>query len=469
MLLFFIISYNFFINDFNDLESKQNENNINTVLNVINNNLKSIENIVNDYSKWDDSYDFSYDGNKEYIYENFREGTNTLQDLDLDFILYITNDNKILFSKYENQSLSKNKQSFETQLLDSIDKEKAFHKLYRFQDTVLYFVKSEILKSDFSGTSNGWIFSGKVMSNDELNSITKAFINVSFSFSQSPIHKHHNNLSHLDNIHIDTMLGKNIINYIQFFNKDDSFIFTIQTESIRSITNKGKKTIFIFNIMIGFFVFLILFIIYKNQHRMEKYNKLLEHQVNKRTDQLTSTLRKLKNKNRELYGLANIDTLTKIKNRRSFFMQSEKLLTKSIEKNLDFTVMMIDIDHFKKVNDSYGHSIGDKVLIEFCQTVNRIIDNTAIFGRLGGEEFAITFYNQPFEKVETTAEAIRKACEESIINIENKSIRFTVSIGISSKDNLDSIDEILNHADSFLYKAKESGRNRIIRRTPHTV
>ena len=143
-------------------------------------------------------------------------------------------------------------------------------------------------------------------------------------------------------------------------------IFSIITKNERKLVNNGEKTIFIFNIVVAFAIFAICFFVYKNQIILSKYNRLLELKVNRRTNQLTKTLRKLKTKNKELYTLANIDSLTKIRNRRSYFIESETLLKKSISGNKTFCILMIDIDYFKKINDTYGHAAGDKVLIEFC-------------------------------------------------------------------------------------------------------
>ena len=125
---------------------------------------------------------------------------------------------------------------------------------------------------------------------------------------------------------------------------------------------------------------------------------------------------------------------------------------------------MIDLDYFKLINDKYGHAIGDKVLIEFCFIVNSIIDDGIIFGRIGGEEFCITFFDKDIEIVENIAEKIRNNCANKQIILENNEIlNFTISMGLSCRDNFDDIDKILQKSDELLYEAKETGRNRLIR------
>ena len=106
--IIFFVSFKFFLNDFVLLENKQNQTNIHTFLNSINKNIESLRNTTNDYSKWDDSYEFMKNNNPEYIYENFREGSQTLSELNLSAILYVTLENTIQFSEYNNSYLKSN-------------------------------------------------------------------------------------------------------------------------------------------------------------------------------------------------------------------------------------------------------------------------------------------------------------------------------------------------------------------------
>ena len=230
------------------------------------------------------------------------------------------------------------------------------------------------------------------------------------------------------------------------------------------MVNNAKKTIYTFNFIVSIVLFLVFYFIYKNQYLIQTRNDVLNKEVTRRTRQLDKAFRKLKDKNKELYSLAHIDSLTKIRNRRSFFIESEELLNSAIKNDKNLCVLMIDLDHFKSINDKYGHSIGDKVLIEFCLIVNSIIDEKAIFGRIGGEEFCITFFNKDIESVENIAEKIRNNCANKQIILENNEIlNFTISMGLSCRDNFDNIDKILQKSDELLYEAKKTGRNRLIR------
>jgi len=269
-----------------------------------------------------------------------------------------------------------------------------------------------------------------------------------------------------DRIKVDvkvTLDEEFIKNELQIFDIEGASILSLMATNKRDIVHKGKNTIIIFNFVISVFLFIIFFIMYKNQKLLEHYNKLLELKVNRRTTQLTKSFKKLQTKNKELNRLANKDFLTNINNRRSYFLKSKIALKQAIEKKMPFCILLMDIDNFKLVNDTYGHAVGDQVLIEFSKIVQSIIPESSIFGRIGGEEFCITFDNKDIEVSYRFAENIRRCCEEYIIRIGEGEIKFTVSFGLKEREGCDTIDEILFYADEFLYKAKESGRNCVVR------
>ncbi len=160
--------------------------------------------------------------------------------------------------------------------------------------------------------------------------------------------------------------------------------------------------------------------------------------------------------------LTEYDQLTGILNRFSTFKRGEEYLSLSIRRNLPFSLLYIDIDYFKEVNDKYGHKIGDIVLTEFSKKVNELIRKEDVFGRIGGEEFLIIL---PFTDKDNAKKVAQKILEE-IKNLKFKDIpdlSITVSIGISYlKSPGQTFEELLKIADSNLYKAKKLGRNRIV-------
>lgn len=126
--------------------------------------------------------------------------------------------------------------------------------------------------------------------------------------------------------------------------------------------------------------------------------------------------------------------------------------------------MIIDIDHFKKINDTYGHNFGDLVLKEFAKILTKKIRAQDVCVRWGGEEFVILLPDTFLEKATKIAERIRKSIEELVIldNHSGKSVDVKCSIGVTQYDLQDTESTFFNHADSNLYSAKNAGRNRVI-------
>jgi diguanylate cyclase (GGDEF)-like protein len=172
-------------------------------------------------------------------------------------------------------------------------------------------------------------------------------------------------------------------------------------------------------------------------------------------------LTKLSMYERRLLVQSMTDPLTGLLNRRSYLDLSGKEETRARRHGNPFSVLMLDIDHFKKINDTYGHPVGDlaiKALAAVCSSALRPHD---ILARYGGEEFVLTLPHTPAEGARTVAERIREAVEQTTVSSENGVVRFTVSIGVSTYSNGESFDHIVERADKALYISKEGGRNRV--------
>ncbi len=162
----------------------------------------------------------------------------------------------------------------------------------------------------------------------------------------------------------------------------------------------------------------------------------------------------------EIERLASTDALTGIANRRRFLELANQELLRFKTKE-GFSLLYLDIDFFKRINDTYGHGIGDLVLQKFAATVKTQIRALDIFGRLGGEEFALLLPETPLGTAKEVAERIRLACQNMEIALEGQKLQITVSSGLTTSQSTDSsIDEILHRADLGLYQAKQGGRNR---------
>jgi len=180
--------------------------------------------------------------------------------------------------------------------------------------------------------------------------------------------------------------------------------------------------------------------------------------------QLSHQTKALKAAKEELKNQAHHDYLTGLYNRRYFQQISQDLINLAKRETSKLSIIMLDIDKFKMVNDTYGHSAGDQVLKHFAKTLTEYTRNSDIVARLGGEEFAVLLHSDE-KGAEVIAEKMRKAIESQPVTIDTENyISLTVSLGVSSVDveNDVNIDTALNKSDTALYKAKNSGRNKVI-------
>jgi len=171
----------------------------------------------------------------------------------------------------------------------------------------------------------------------------------------------------------------------------------------------------------------------------------------------------LHNEKKYFEEISQIDFLTNIFNRRAFFDELERCVSFARRNNFSVSIMMIDIDFFKKVNDKYGHEAGDEVLKKLAAIIKNCIREEDIFGRLGGEEFGLCIMNINNVTLSYISEKIRKSVEKDPLLYKGEEIYFTVSIGVYTQSaySID-IKDALNKADEALYRAKLEGRNRVV-------
>jgi diguanylate cyclase (GGDEF)-like protein/PAS domain S-box-containing protein len=163
----------------------------------------------------------------------------------------------------------------------------------------------------------------------------------------------------------------------------------------------------------------------------------------------------------ELKRLAHTDGLTGLYNRRAFIEGLEQEIARQKRYGKSLTVIMVDLDHFKKINDAHGHAGGDDVLRHFADVLRQTIRETDIPGRLGGEEFAVLLPETDAEQAAQLARRFGQAIRSATVRTESGNISFTASIGISRLVPDDTPDSLLARADQALYRAKEGGRDRV--------
>ncbi len=160
---------------------------------------------------------------------------------------------------------------------------------------------------------------------------------------------------------------------------------------------------------------------------------------------------------------AATDSLTGIANRRHFVDVADRGFAQALRYGRPCSMLVMDIDGFKTVNDTHGHSTGDLVLKSFVEICRRSLRECDLLGRLGGDEFAVLLPETSAAMALVTAERLRGAVEREVITIDQRSFRTTVSIGLAAVDETSrTFDELLKKADTALYDAKRRGRNRVV-------
>lgn len=244
--------------------------------------------------------------------------------------------------------------------------------------------------------------------------------------------------------------------------KEDKTLLTILQKTVNKITNEMHREIFskwipikyqkgidydlVWKISIGAILFIIL-VIYWNR-KIIKTNKLLQE-----------AKKDIEVKNKELEKLAITDKLTNLYNRRKLDELLQNELNRSERFKHTFAVTILDIDYFKKVNDTFGHQTGDKVLIEISNILRTHIRTTDFVGRFGGEEFVIICPESQKDGVYNLMESIR-------LDVQNHTFKdignITMSFGIALVKENDTSESLLKRADIALYEAKNSGRNKVV-------
>lgn len=165
----------------------------------------------------------------------------------------------------------------------------------------------------------------------------------------------------------------------------------------------------------------------------------------------------------EIYRLTTIDGLTQIFNKRYFVETLEREIGRAQRYRRHLSLIMFDIDHFKQINDNYGHLAGDHILRQLAATIKTRIRREDILARYGGEEFAIVLPEIEHENATVFAEKVRQLVERSNFEFEETRIPITVSVGVANlPPDIESTEELIKLADENLYLAKEQGRNQVV-------
>lgn len=159
---------------------------------------------------------------------------------------------------------------------------------------------------------------------------------------------------------------------------------------------------------------------------------------------------------------ARVDPLTGLASRRAFTEKAEIEMLRSSRYGAPLSLIMIDLDHFKAINDNHGHPTGDAVLVSFARTLTQVVREVDVIGRLGGEEFAVLLPDTGAAEAVQAAERMRQAVAGSSLYVRGQQLSYSASFGVAAFDQTElSLSEFLTRADAALYRAKAEGRNRV--------
>ena len=193
---------------------------------------------------------------------------------------------------------------------------------------------------------------------------------------------------------------------------------------------------------------------------------VLEEQVAQRTAELAQKQTELVAANQRLSELATLDALTGAMNRREFLAIAENELLRTRRTRRPFTLLLIDVDRFKAVNDTYGHGAGDIALRTLVSALTNQLRRGDHIARYGGEELIVLLSETDLDASRSLAERLRVTAQALTITYENRKLSITISIGVAEANSSEPIDDVIRHADEALYRAKNAGRNRVAYSTP---
>lgn len=202
--------------------------------------------------------------------------------------------------------------------------------------------------------------------------------------------------------------------------------------------------------------------IQRNNRELDEFSRLTNELIIAQSELAKKNL-ELEKANAQLYELATHDMLTGAENRRFFFERLEEELRAFERTGHPLALLWMDIDHFKRINDTFGHLVGDKVLQSVGEVHRSLLRSIDHFCRFGGEEFAILLPDTDYEGAIVVAERLRKSLAENGYESRKGKVSFTVSIGVGVvKDEPMNLEELLEAVDTFLYQAKHQGRNCVV-------
>lgn len=463
-ILFALVSFIIITTKYTKIEKDINNTNISNLIDKIQTRIEYNHKFALEYSTCDETYAFIENGNQNYIHKRFRNGSYTLEDIGMTYFILTDKKNNIKYSKFTRDSKNRKSDEFTAFIIKKLENTEKINKIIIYNNQAYYLSKVPVYKSDYENSSNGFLYIGSKINEKTIKKLSKGFLNIKF-ISNPKLKIQKNKSSEEETVSFKKTIESTITNNINmsevsFYDINSNLLFTLKVEREITVLNDLKDSVLIIFLCLVLIAILALsFISSKYRDNLKEQHESIEDIIEDRTYDMKLTMNELKRVNTNLYEIAHTDFLTKTMNRRNFFIHAQNNFALAQTNNQLLCVVMIDIDNFKKFNDRYGHNVGDKVLVLFAQKIKNSISEKTIFGRLGGEEFALVISNTKLEDAILKAEKLKKKIEEIELVIDGKTLKITASFGVSDNQNCSNIDEMLQKADTLLYTAKESGRN----------
>ncbi|WP_252312379.1 EAL domain-containing protein [Sinobaca sp. H24] len=467
------IFYPMLLQQFRSIEEQAAEQSLNRLTELLINEQEQLLNFNLDWSSWDDTYAFVESGGRDESYIASNLGGESLDNGKLSFMMIVDEDEKVLFSQSQNEP-EEPENGFEALAVTEKDVLEMFSRLiigetslYQYGDKSYMVSALPIQTTSTNDGSNGTMIMGREI-NDRYIEMLAESMQVPLQFQAAA------DESSTENNRNVTILENNLIQSkyrVSYANTNETALFTFKQP--RTIYNQGAKTInwLLVSFTIGMILLTVLLIFLLNRAILKRIaflsgnlNTIEQKGVFEDTvtvdgnDEITvlqksanSLIHSLRSSHQEMYDLAYRDPVTNLYN-RSYLL---KELDNQTHQKQRFSLLFVDLDHFKKVNDTFGHQAGDEVLMETSRRMKECAPDGVTVIRMGGDEFVIIVPSF----TEFSCEVLLQELEKPFL-IDNHRVFISGSIGISEyPQDGTSYEQLLQSADIAMYEAKKQGKN----------
>lgn len=470
---------------YRELEEDMSLKNLSRTRQAIERELGYVDSFVLDWSYWDDTYDFALSGGEEYVNSNL--GIDSFYNISIDLIYIFDSEGQLIrgelydYEKWEKLPSENFASQYLTEILreNQSDEDPVVGMLNTYLGPVIISARP-ILRSDGSGPSAGTLLMGRIVNDaflEKIREITQSTFLLHIDGRDTIIEK----LRFSADAHLIETDRDNIYIYTALEDLSGSPAFVLESVTDRSVSRFGIGAVKILQrlviavsisatvIILAALRILIIHPLRKITRYLETWSRDKGSPVNietKRKDEIGTLSRGIISYTKELETLASTDSLTGLNNRHimdTIIPRFWKLLSRD---HSNITVILLDIDHFKRYNDTYGHQKGDECLRKVSEILKKCIyRSTDMVIRYGGEEFLVILPATTSDGGKKVAHKIQESLSEARIehNSSDASSYVTFSIGMASMvpDPENNLDQLIEMADKALYQSKEDGRNRI--------